>query len=400
MKMKRMIMSLMAATALCGAAQAQTLRVADVEALPGETVSFALTIDVEGGAYSGFQFQMQFPTEGFTLVDATASTAWAGGSLGVGDLDASGEANGSGISLSDTAIPDGEQEIGTVRFTVADGTAVGDYPVTISGFNFLDGTNYTPVDDVTFTVHVVSVHSVVLDETSTTAPVASNGAVNVRVKRTVKAGEWSTLCLPFAMTEAQVAEAFGSDVQIGDFNGYTFDDEAGTITVSFTTATAIEANHPYIIKVGQAVSEFAVDGVSIDPEEEPTVNKGTSRKPKAIVGTYAAGTVIENGCLFLSAGQFWYSTGKTKMKAFRAYFDFFDLLPDFEDNYAESRIGMSFGDATAIGDASRLNDSGETINDKVYELQGRHVYNSDFTVQKTQLTKGLYIKGGKKTVNK
>jgi hypothetical protein len=377
--------------------------------MPGETVFFALTIDVEGGAYSGFQFQMQFPAEGFTTAGTTITSDWDGGSLGVGDLVA-GEANASASSMSDTAIPDGERVIGTVKFTVADGLALGDYPVTISGFNFLDGTNYTPVADVTFYVHVVSLHSVVLDETSTTAPVASDGAVNVRVLRTIKANEWSTICLPFAMTEAQVKTAFGDDVQLGDFNDYDYDEGADAMSVVFVNATAIEANHPYIIKVADNVTSFAVEGVTIDPQEA-VIDFDTDRRhryPRRFVGTYVANTELDWGTLFLNGNRFWYSVGNTKMKAFRAYFSFYDVLASFDDTYA-SRIAMTFGhENTGIKD---IEHSPLTIDHSVYDLQGRKIENgrlkiensersqsSMFNVQSSIMKKGLYIVNGKKVI--
>ena len=96
----------------------------------------------------------------------------------------------------------------------------------------------------------------------------------------------------------------------------------------------------------------------------------------------------ENQKLFLSGGKFWYSTGKTPMMAFRAYFDFVDVLP--ETDASPARIIMEFDDetTTGVGDAMRLNDNGQMINDKfVYDLQGRRV---------TQPQKGLYINNGKK----
>ena len=57
---------------------------------------------------------------------------------------------------------------------------------------------------------------IVLDELSTTAPEDASG-VDVRVKRTIKAGDWNTICLPFAMTEEQCKAAFGDDVELADF---------------------------------------------------------------------------------------------------------------------------------------------------------------------------------------
>jgi hypothetical protein len=240
----------------------------------------------------------------------------------------------------------------------------------------------------------------VLDENATTEPVEENNA-NVRVRRTIKAGEWSTICLPFAMTDAQVKAAFGNDVLLGDFNDYVFDDVAGAISVNFQSVEAIEANHPYIIKVSTPVSEFTADGVDIDPQEAIVDFDASRRKnqPRQFVGTYVANTVLDWGMLFLSDNQFWYSTGNTKMKAFRAYFNFYDLLPDFEDNYESRQVKMLFGDnsTTCI---KGIEDGRLKIEDSVYDLQGRRVPSSTFDSQSSIQKKGIYVKEGKKVIIK
>ena len=265
----------------------------------------------------------------------------------------------------------------------------------------LGQTNETSInpDDLTFDISIVERLTVVLDETSTTAPTAAED-VNVRVKRTIKANEWSTICLPFTMTEAQCKAAFGDDVEIGDFNGYvTEEDGDGNIIgiiVNFNDATAIEANHPYIIKVSSAITEFTVEQVNIDPEEEPTVAavNRTKKQWSEMTGTYVANTVLEATNLFLSGNKFWYSAGQTKMKAFRAYFDFYDVLTEVEEEYT-SRIMMSFDDESTTGiDAQRLMDNGHQ---GVYDLQGRRL---DSSASGSSLKKGLYIVNGKKVVVK
>ena len=398
--MKKVILSLLTALLFCGTATAQRFSVADVEALPGETVSFEITVDVAGGTYSGFQFQMQFPSEGFATTGTTVSAAWDGGSLSVGDL-VGGAANGSAFSSSDTAIPDGEQVIGSVRFTVGEGVAVGSYDVTISGFDFLDGTNYTHTEDVTFKVNVVSAHTVVLDENSTVAPEAAEG-VNVRVKRTIKANQWSTIVLPFEMTEEQTKVAFGADVQIADFIDYdTTDDGDGNtigIHVNFSSVTAMEANHPYIIKVTTAVTEFSAEDVTIDPEESPVVeyDNGLTGKKRKVFGTFAGTYVADfdfyNDAayypLFLSGNKFYYATESTQhMKAFRGYFDFVDNLPEAEE--AASRIVLTFGETNSIRGIS--NAQSVMGNDGYYSLDGRK-----FSAKPTM--RGVYIKNGKKLI--
>lgn len=394
--MKKTIFSLLALLFLHNAA-AQKLSIADVEVLPGSTVSFTMKVDVQSGVYSGFQFNMQFPTTGFsTTGSTTVSSSWQGGSLSVGDLTA-GAGRGSALSLSDNPIPNGEIEIGTVEFRVDESVPLGEYDVTISDFNFLDGTNYTPVSSVTFKIHVVNMLTLVLDENSTTLPEAAEG-VNVRVKQTIKAGEWSSICLPFAMTEAQVKAAFGNDVQLGNFcdteSTYDDDENVTAISISFEDATEIEANHPYIIKVSQPITEFSVDNVDVDPAEDDAlveVDNGLTGRMRVVYGgfygTYHAETTLEEYALFLNSNKFWYSTGLTKMKAFRAYFVMADVLTDVEN--AAARISFSFDNKpTGI---NSLNPSQKGEGSKYYNLNG----------QRTKaLRKGLYIRDGKKMVVK
>ena len=309
--MKRFVVSLLALLLLSGVSVAQRLSVSDVEVVPGTTASFALTVDVEEGVYSGFQFEMQFPATGFsTTGNATAANTWQGGTLFVGELNA-GVGRVAALSTTDKPIPDGEMVIGTVEFVVGENVALGEYDVTISAFNFLDGTNYAPVADVTFKVKVVDALNVYLDENATAAPEAAQG-VNVHVRRTINADSWSTIVLPFSMTVAQVKSAFGDDVELADFIGCdTQTDGEGNVTgikVKFEDATSIEANHPYIIKVSEAVTEFTVEGVDIVPEEEPSVDcdrigKGTSRDPfryNSFIGTYVANTAVPEEDLFIS----------------------------------------------------------------------------------------------------
>lgn len=157
-----------------------------------------------------------------------------------------------------------------------------------------------------------------LDETSTVMPEAAVG-VDVRVKRTLTANVWNTIVLPFPMTSQQVGEAFGDGVQLADFTGCEAkyekegDAYASSIKVNFSSdVTAIEANHPYIIKVKEPIKEFTVDGVDINPEEEPSVDRdeyrtgtGTKKDPyvyhyNSLIGTYMADTDVPEQTLFLN----------------------------------------------------------------------------------------------------
>ena len=236
---------------------------------------------------------------------------------------------------------------------------------------------------------------ITLDENSTTLPEASDGETEIKVKRTIKANQWNTICFPFAMTEAQVYEAFGEDVQVAEFIEYESTDDFASINVIFDEALLAEdglmANYPYIIKTSKNITEFMVTSV-IEPDEENalvefTNGKGGTRKEVygTFYGTLKAGGKVPANCLFLNGGNFWYSTGQSNIKAFRGYFDFVDGLASLET--ANSKVKMVFrGETTGIKDVTV-----ETANDDIYDLQGRRIVNPD---------KGVFIKNGKKVVIK
>ena len=231
---------------------------------------------------------------------------------------------------------------------------------------------------------------VVLDEDSITVPVAAEN-VDVTVRRTINAQEWSTLCLPFSMTAEQVKSAFGADAQLAAFNDYVYDEQTDMLTVDFADASAVEANRPCLIWVSSPVAEFSVQGVTIDPQEavvdfDTSPSKDMSRQ---MVGTYVANTVLDSGRLFLNGNKFWYSRGKTKMKGYRAYFNFFDVLASYSDTQHPdgSRIRLSFNsEPTNISthDFERFRNGSY-----YYDLQGRRVKNPE---------KGVYILNGRKEV--
>ena len=109
-----------------------------------------------------------------------------------------------------------------------------------------------------------------------------------------------------------------------------------------------------------------------------------------MTGTYVANTTLAENVLFLNGNKFWYSAGKTTMKAFRAYFTLNDVLTDIGS--ANTRVLMSFdGDITGINDATHLNANERIMKDEGYDLQGRKVENP---------SKGLYIINNKKVLVK
>ena len=384
---------------MCANVKAQTVSVADVEALPGETVSF--TLDLSGGkaeTYIALQFDVHFPNNNFTTTgDYSVSSKWKNATSVVGSVDGDGVAT-IPVSSAETISDANVEGLLTIDFTVGSNVPVGEYDVTLKNIWFGYGTSSKDyVDDVTFKVNVVAQHTVILYEESTTAPENATG-VNVTVKRTINANEWSTICLPFAMSESQVKAAFGDDVQLGDFVKYDTTEDGDEniigISINLADATAIEANHPYTIKVSHDITEFTIEGVDIESDEESAYteyNNGQTGKKKVIYGTFEgtlhAGKTLTENQLFLSGNQFWYSSGLTTIKAFRAYFDFMDVLSEVEN--ASSRVVVKWNDEQPTGISEIKHEAQK--NSQYYDLSGRRVVRPN---------KGVYIVDGKKTVIK
>mgnify|MGYP007013889211 CR=1 FL=1 len=194
-------------------------------------------------------------------------------------------------------------------------------------------------------------------------------------------------------------------MKLGDFKDYAFtaasgDNTVNHITVNFESVTSMEANHPYIIRVENAIEEFTAQNVTIAPAQHITVYGYTNPvviEYRKFVGTYTANFDFYHAAmindwvyppLFLSGNKFWYASENTQpMKAFRAYFTFkYHYAPDMDT--AETRVDLNFndGEATAISSVPTLAADGP-----YYYLNGQAV---------ERPAKGLYIHNGKKVILK
>ena len=285
---------------------------------------------------------------------------------------------------------------------------VGEYPLTIAAHTgmpilsgFSDGSKDVTLENSIVTKLVIT-DRVTLDENSTTAPVAMTG-VNVTVKRTINANEWSTICLPFAMTADQVKTVFGEKALFADFTGYeaTFDGSNVTaIDVKFSsfdgTTSGLVANHPYLIKTNKAITEFEVDNVNVEPATSLSVSGTTGQRICEMYGIYAKTENFGSArspYLFISGNKFYYATGKTTIKAFRGYFDFLDVISDMSQG-ASAKIGISINaDATGIEDLQTI-----APVEGIYDLSGRKIKLEGDDL--SRLPKGVYIVDGKKVTVK
>ncbi len=399
----------MALLAIAGTSTAQTenaLTVADIELPKNYEASLVVSFQFDAAdTYTGYSFNLELPSElEFVMAEGT-DVAFTKGACHDASHSVTANLNEglvkvAGLSLSSKTLTGTSGTL--LTFTIKPKSAVTAGQIftgTIKDILIVpvEGAKKSLANS-TFTITIGEDADLrtILDETSTTAPEAATG-VDVRVKRTINANQWSTICLPFAMDATQVKAAFGNDVQLGDFDDIesTTDAEENVtaINVKFNAATAIEANHPYIIKVTSPITEFTVDAVDIDPQDASVDKNETKVKISGkwyyfydrFIGTYIAETSVPDNNLFLSGNKFWYSKGNTKTKAFRAYFDFQVVLSSVDDSTAP--VFISFGDeTTGIKNVQRTLDDGA-----YYNLSGQRVETP---------AKGLYIKDGKKVIVK
>lgn len=229
-----------------------------------------------------------------------------------------------------------------------------------------NGGNTVNVKNISFT----ALDNVALDESESYTPEAK--FANVTLTRSIAANKWSTICLPFDMTAEQVTATFGADVNLATLTS------GDASTLYFSTATTIEANQPYAIKVATDFASATIDGV--------TIKTGTTTQTVGdwqFVGNYTKDTAIPENSYFFSNNKLYKAAdGTNKVQPFRGYFAYTGSV--------EAR-GLNFiidGETTAL---TLVNSEKRIMNSEVYDLQGRRV---------AQPTKGLYIVNGKKVIIK
>jgi hypothetical protein len=320
------------------------------------------------------------------------------------------------VSLSNDNFTGTEGVVLKIKFDVASAATSGTAYVKNAGFTYSSET-YRATD----ASELLNVNNTLyLDENEEYTPEAFDN-VNAYVNRTFQANRWSTIVLPFAMTADQVTATFGDGVKIGYFKGINYesdtDDNITSVTVNFEEREAMDAHTPYIIKVPTAMPEgFTVNNVNVtefagnfDGENQiadasgnaiydgPAVVYGEMKQNKKkwyydvmtsndMIGTYKPIDELDANCLFLLDNVFRISTGKSKLKAFRAYFYNYDVDSEY---FASRSFIINFNDGS---ESTGINAQKITApSDGFYSLTGQQVKNP---------AKGIYITKGKKVIIK
>lgn len=412
--MKKFLLSLFALLGVVGV-NAQTT--ADVS-------GFENAVYAEGGHYAVGQ-EFQLPIKIKNGIDAQACTFYVTLQEGLSFVPNEKDATAIAATLADASadhtimsnISSGMVALFSATNTILSenlvylhltAAAAGEYTVTIHSLNASNADTKVEINEANSFVSTVVIDDyLTLDENSTVAPMDYSGSV--LVKRTIKANEWGTICLPFDMYAADVEKVFGADAQFALFTGYTKDGglastsaskTAESIVLNFETQDWTEdgddgifANTPYLVKLSKDITDFTLEAVDLSVAEAPKTevkrNGTTGRVVGTFYGTTVAGNYVPENSLFLSGGKFYYSKGKTKIKGLRGYFTLNDVLADMASS---NGVKMDFDVVTKI-DGVRLTDS----EGAVYTVDGKFIGRN---VDLKKLQKGIYVVDGKKVAVK
>ena len=175
---------------------------------------------------------------------------------------------------------------------------------------------------ITFTPYVAP-GNIVIDEmdedNSAFADKVGGAAVNVQLKRTFKGGIYSTFCVPFEATMAQVKAAFGDDVELL----YLFDAslEGGVLNLVFAKAPDIYQGTPYLVKPSADVDNPTFNGVRLLADEAASTSH--TGWPASFRGTFVKQTLTANpNNLFLGQdNKLYFSNSAVEIWGLRAYFN-------------------------------------------------------------------------------
>lgn len=226
---------------------------------------------------------------------------------------------------------------------------------------------------------------VTLDEKSTSYPtpsIGTTGSAEVHLTRTFSANSWNSLCVPFAISEAEVKDQFGNDAKVAAFTGAT------ATTLEFSSCTDIEAGKPYLVYIpeGATQTKFTFKGVTAFASQPTDVEQQGSANEKTTFRGYFHKSTAPKGSYVLRKNQVYHLVSDMAIKGFRAV-----LI----DGTATQRVFTQWsldGTTTGIGNI----DATVIQRYNVYNTNGQMVRHAATSLD--DLPHGVYIVNGKKVI--
>ena len=201
----------------------------------------------------------------------------------------------------------------------------------------------------------------------------------VTLSRSFPSNQWTTMTVPFSISDEQVQTAFGNGTELAAINKIDND------KLYFTKKTDITANEPVLIKVA-TVNEngnYTFNNVTVENSTSLTqVGKGAQ-----LNGNYTLLTGGQNGDLgaeeyFIANNLFYDCTYLGNMKPFRAYIT--------TAQGAGAKLSFSFLDEQEETAINIIKAEGSDDNAPAYNIAGQRVSNN---------ARGMLIQNGHKTLH-
>lgn len=195
----------------------------------------------------------------------------------------------------------------------------------------LDGAIATSYEepDATFESKHVSAHwkvsteapknqAVTLDEAQPyERPTFTGSNVDVTLKRKLYTDEWNSLCLPFSLSAAQIAELWGAGSKVAILTG---DSET---KLSFSICEAIEAGKPCLLdpeSVNTTDHTYEIKGIKVSTWENNSDLQyivGSTR----MKGFFSPTTINKGSYVIGEANKVYHLVSNMEAKGFRCYFE-------------------------------------------------------------------------------
>lgn len=201
---------------------------------------------------------------------------------------------------------------------------------------------------------------------------------------------WNTFCVPFALTQTQLEEAYGSGAVAKYLSGVTTDGAAATLHFAPETNGGIKANKAYLLHVTNNVTEAKTfSGVTLEPAGKCTTTVNTDNGDYTFQGILAPTALETNDRQYFlnSAGTYFVLPldNTSQLKATRAYI----IVPTPAGSAQGRQYSFDFnGTTTAIDNVtiSGMEDGAW------YTISGIRI--------NRPAAKGVYIHNGRKVIVK
>ena len=254
--------------------------------------------------------------------------------------------------------------------------------------------NYT-IEATPAELEIIAADAIVLADNADFKTEAKNGVDVTFADRSINAGTWNVLALPFEATVKQISDAFGyAAVDILNEDGNT----PGEVHFKVISSGTIPAYTPFIIKTtedaGLAKDNFnqvVFHNVNIEACDGTNNSVEDAAKNK-FWGTFQAVTTFHGAQYWYMSKGVWKDASKytaskpVSLKAFRAYVEFKDVPAEGARIFVEEPDGT----ITAI--------NGLEFN-KAMDAEGWFTVNG-MKLDEAPAQKGTYIKDGKKVIVK